>query len=94
MQVRGDTHGMQSRSIDVFIAAGRATEIATTRFDFTDQAPGVRQGRDRLEVRQRARNQLERFNTGGIEAMQRRPQGLGHRGTRLAAGMFGRSIVI
>ena len=59
----GDAHNTLYRRKNVVIAGGRSAKIVTPRLDFANEAPGVRQVRDRLQDSERFRDQLKWFDT-------------------------------
>ena len=90
-QLGGCAQEAEDGSSSVLIARDRSVEVVTPRLKVVNETSGIRQGRDRLQVGERARNQLQRFDAGVIgvseQLAQRLVQGLG----RLLADIHGRN---
>ena len=73
VQTGGRAHETQGGSVSIVVAGGRMPDVAALRLDVANQAPGVRQLRDRFQVRDGACDQLERIDADAMETLQRLP---------------------
>jgi hypothetical protein len=75
-QLGGCAYEAKDGSSNVLIAGCRSAEIVTPSLDFTNEAPGIWQVRDQLQVCERVPDQQERFGAGIMEAAEQLAQGL------------------